>query len=71
MCEGSASPRTYASVNKYNSCYYCGKLGHYVMDCRKMKFHNSKYRRPANNFVDREEIVSDNVKNIKLFISYG
>lgn len=48
---------------------YCGKFGHYAKDCKKKKFHESKYRRHANNFVDRVATVSDDLKIIKLFIS--
>jgi hypothetical protein len=67
--QGRASPRIDTSVKKNDSCYYCGKLGHYAKDCRKKKFHESKYRRHASNFVDREATVSDDFKNLKLFIS--
>jgi len=66
--QGGESPRIYTSVKKNKSCYYCGKLGNNGKDCRKKKFHKSKYRRHACNFVDREAIISDDLKNFKLFI---
>jgi hypothetical protein len=67
--QGGASPQTYISVKKSESCSYCGKFGNYAKDCRKNKFHESKYRRHVDNFVDRETTISDDLKNLKLFIS--
>jgi hypothetical protein len=67
--QGEASSRIETSVKKNYCCYYRGKFGHYARDCRKNKFHESKFRRHAYNFVDREATVSDNIKNINLFIS--
>jgi hypothetical protein len=68
--QGRASPRTDTNLKKNNSFYYCDELKHYARDCREKKFHDSKYRRHANNFVDGETTRSDDLKNLKLFISF-
>jgi len=64
--QGEASSRIETSVKKNYCCYYRGKFGHYARDCRKNKFHESKFRRHAYNFVDREATVSDNIKKYQV-----
>jgi hypothetical protein len=69
LYQGGVSSKTTTNVKKNGTCNYCGKFGHYAYECRKKKFNESKYRRQEGNFVDREAEVSDDLKNLKLFIS--
>jgi hypothetical protein len=57
-------------VKKNGTCNYCGKFRHYACECRKTKFDESKYRIKEGNFVDKEAEVSDDLENLKLFVSY-
>lgn len=50
-------------------CYYCGKPGHSAKNCMKRWSDQFKQRRHSENYVDRDEAISQDVSNLKLFVS--
>lgn len=58
-----------SNVKKNGNCNYCGKFGHYAYECRKKKYNESKNNKYEGNFVSGEDEQSDNLHNLKLFIS--
>jgi hypothetical protein len=69
LYQGGVSSKVATSIKKNGTYNYCGNFGHYAYEYRKNKFNESKYRRQEYNFVDRETKVSDDLKNVNLFIS--
>lgn len=50
-------------------CYYCGKRGHFAKNCVKGSSDQFKQRRDSENYVDRDEAISHDFRNLKLFVS--
>lgn len=48
--------------------YYCGKPGHFAKNCMKRRFDQFKQRRHSGNYVDRDEAISHDFSNLKLFV---
>ena len=57
-------------VNKNRNCNCCGKLGHYAYECYKKKNNESKNNKHEGNFVNGKDTISDNLHDLKLFVSY-
>lgn len=67
--KGTPLPRTNAKSSRNDACYYCGKLGHFSKNCMKRRSDQFKQRRHSGNYVDRDETISQDVSNLKLFVS--
>ena len=52
------------------ACYYCGKLGHFARDGYKKKSDDSRHKngKHVGHFVEGEERVKPNFRNLRLFI---
>lgn len=50
-------------------CYYCGKPSHFAKNCMKRRSDQFKQRRHSRNYVDRDEAISHDFSNLKLFVS--
>ncbi|GLJ13073.1 hypothetical protein SUGI_0204660 [Cryptomeria japonica] len=64
--EGASSK---SNVKENRNCNYYGKLGHYAYECWKKKKNESKNNKYEGNFVNGEDEISDNLHDLKLFIS--
>jgi hypothetical protein len=70
LYQGGVSSEIAIGVKKNGTSNYSSNFGNYYYECKKRRFNESNYRRKEHNFVDREAEVSDDLRNLKLFISY-
>ena len=64
--DGEASK---SNVKKHINYNYRGKLGHYAYESYKKKNKESKNKKYEANFVNDEDTISDNLHDLKLFVS--